>query len=180
MSSPAFSVYESSIQVYIRGLTSLVGILKKAQASPDAASFPEARLYEDMLPLSFQVQFLSTIVARTVERIAGDASGFQSAKDEKTLEDLIATAEKSLELAKSISHKAVEGTEDKTAQIQVGPRGTITTTGRGYLFGWALPNFFFHLTTAYNILRSKGVPVGKLDYLQSFIGPYGEPVPNKA
>lgn len=180
--APSFSVWETTFGQYIPGLTALVGILKKAQstASPElAASLPEARLVSDMLPLKFQVQFLSTVVYKTRERLTGGKTdGFKSANDETTLADLIATAEKSLELAKSVTPEEVDDAADKTAQIGLGKRGTITTHGRGYIFGYGLPNFFFHLSTAYGILRKEGIDIGKGDYLGPFISPFGEPVPD--
>lgn len=172
--APSFSVHEASFGQYVPGLESLVHILKKAKTeSTDPDSLVSARIAEDMLPLSFQVQFLSNIVFKTRERLTGGKTdAYKSAGEEKTLDDLIVTAEKTLELAKSIDPSEVDDAADREAQIMMGKRGTITTTGRGYVFGYGLPNFYFHLTTAYAILRSKGITVGKDDYLRAFVSPF--------
>jgi len=178
--APSFTVYDTSFGQYIPGLESLVRILQKAKTeSPDPDSLVQARLAEDMLPLSFQVQFLSNIVYKTRERLTGGKTdGYKTAGEEKTLDDLIDTAEKTLALAKSVDPSEVDDAADREAQIMMGKRGTITTTGRGYVFGYGVPNFYFHLTTAYAILRNKGVSVGKDDYLRDFVSPYGVPVPD--
>lgn len=180
--APSFSVWETSFGQYIPGLEAVVHILKKAQstASPEqAAALPEARLAPDMLPLKFQIQFLSNLVYKTRERLTGGKTdGYKTAGEETTLADLIATAEKTLELAKSVTPEEVDGSADQTAQIMMGKRGTLTTHGRGYIFGYGLPNFFFHVSTAYGILRKEGIDIGKADYLGPFITPFGEPVPD--
>lgn len=178
--APSFSVWDASFGQYISGLQSLVHILKKAKTeSGDVDSLPQARLAEDMLPLAFQVQFLSDLVFKTRQRLAGSKTdAYKSTHEEKTLDDLIDTAEKTLALAKSVEPSEVDDAADREVQIGLGKSGTITTTGRGYVFGYAIPNFYFHLTTAYAILRSKGISVGKSDYLHAFISPYGEPVPD--
>ncbi|KAM7194350.1 hypothetical protein V8F33_007238 [Rhypophila sp. PSN 637] len=182
--APSFSVWETSFGQYIPGLQALVHILQKAEATatPELkSSLPEARLAPDMLPLKFQVQFLSNVVFKTRERLTGGKTdGFKPEGTETSLADLIVTAEKTLELAKGVTPEEVDGAADREAQIMMGKRGTITTHGRGYVFGYGIPNFYFHLSTAYAILRKEGIEIGKSDYLAPFISPFGEPVPDAA
>ncbi|KAK3385452.1 hypothetical protein B0H63DRAFT_183149 [Podospora didyma] len=172
----SLSLYDASIKILISAHESLVHILQKASEHPDAASFPATRLYEDMLPLSFQVQIASNIALKTAHRLTAGKLSFDAfADDEKTIDELIARADKTLALLRSVNAEdlpvGVEAVNDtKSIELAMGPK-TFSLTPAGYAFGFGLPNVFFHVSTAYGILRSKGVPLGKMDFLQSFMAP---------
>lgn len=158
-------IYDISVGTYIAGLTVLVNILKKAALQPDADTLPSASLTEDMLPLSFQVQSVSNTVSISLKRLL--KTDIQSWEDnETTMGQLIARAENTLALLKNIDPKSLEGAEKNVCKV-----AGEELTGRQFILGFAMPNLFFHLQTAYAILRMKGVPLGKDDYL----GPWRRP-----
>lgn len=164
------SVYDTNIVLLRRGMTTLANILKKAAEHPDAASFPDAKLCEDMLPLTFQVQTASNTAKKSVSRLTGEEAEVWE-DNEKTLDELIARCEKTVALLKAVDPKKVEGKETATVELSLGPAGTKQLSGKDYVLTYAVPNFFFHLQTAYSILRMKGVPLGKRDYLGTFMNP---------
>jgi hypothetical protein len=164
------SVYDTSILTLKRGTTTLLNILKKASESADAASFPDAKLTEDMKPLTFQVQAASNTAKKTVWRLTGvETEAWED--NEQTLDQLIARCEKTLALLKGVDPKQVEGKETAMVELALGPAGTKQLVGTDYILTYAVPNFFFHLQTAYAILRMKGVALGKGDYLGPFMTP---------
>jgi hypothetical protein len=159
------SLYSNSVPAFIRGLTSLSHILTvgetyaKDQKIPES-DFTEARLAEDMLPLVFQIQNATNAVRNTLTLVAGltDVPAFEG--DEKSFADLqerIAITIKELE---KVKEKDFEG-----AETRVFERQGKTWKGEDFLSQNALPNFYFHISIAYAILRSKGVQIGKQDYL---------------
>jgi hypothetical protein len=159
------SIYDISVGTYIGGVTVLVNILKKAALQPDADTLPSASLIEDMLPLSFQVQSVSNTVSRSLKRLL--QSDVQSWEDnETTMEQLIGRAENTLALLKGMDPKTFEGAEKNVCKV-----AGEEMTGRQFILGYGMPNLFFHLQTAYAILRMKGVPLGKDDYM----GPWHRP-----
>ena len=92
--------------------------------------------------------------------------------NEKTIPELIARVEKTLDLLKSVDRKVVDGSEDKIVDLNLGKvRGIIQAPASTYVLGFALPNYFFHINTAYGILRHKGIQIGKADYLGPFLQP---------
>ncbi|KAH8674265.1 hypothetical protein BX600DRAFT_457277 [Xylariales sp. PMI_506] len=153
------NIYDISVGTYIGGVTVLVNILKKAALQPDADTLPSASLIEDMLPLSFQVQSVSNTVCGSLKRLL--KTDIQMWEDkETTMEQLIERAENTLALLKNIDPKTLEGAEKNICKV-----AGEELTGRQFILGFAMPNLFFHLQTAYAILRMKGVPLGKDDYL---------------
>ncbi len=163
------NLYDASIALFIRGHISLIDVLKKASEAPNADALPAARLAEDMLPLIKQIHFISDTAKRTVERLTGTEVGVWE-DNEKTLPELIARAEKTLELLKTVDPKAVEGVEDTVVPMQMGPN-KMELPAISYVLGFAVPNIFFHFGMAYAILRSNGIPLGKRDYLGPFFNP---------
>jgi len=154
------TIYDISVGTYIGGLTVLVNILKKAAVQPNAVTLPSASLIEDMKPLSFQVQSVSNTVSSSLKRLLN--TDIQSWEDnETTMEQLIERAENTLALLKNMDTKILEGAEKNVVTV----RGE-GMTGRQFILSYAMPNLFFHLQTAYAILRMKGVPLGKIDYLE--------------
>ena len=164
------SMFQASVPVFVRGLTNLKAILEKASAHAaakkiDDAVFVTARLFPDMLPLSKQVQVASDFARGTAARLAG---GEPPAMDdnEKTLADLIARVDKTLEFLRTLTAAQIDGSEAR--QVTRPLRGTPKTfTGINYLLQYAQPHFYFHTVTAYDILRHNGVEVGKQDYIGS-------------
>jgi len=162
------SMYQASVPVFVKGLTNLKAILEKAAAHAQAKKIDEtvfagARLYPDMLPLTGQVQIATDFARGTTARLAGvEMPKWED--NEKTLAELIARVDKTLEYVKPFTAAQIDGSEGKeiTRTLRGQPR---TFTGLNYLLQFALPNFYFHSTTAYALLRHNGVEIGKMDFL---------------
>ena len=162
------SMHRASVPVFVRALKVLATLLDKGEAHAKAQGWnPDdlatARLADDMLPLSGQIQRASDASKGAVSRLTG-VEAPAMADEEATLADLKKRVAATLAYIESVDAKAFEGSEDRTVELKL-PGGTLTFTGEDYLLGFALPNFFFHIVTAYDVLRHKGVPIGKLDYL---------------
>ena len=162
------SMYQASVPRFVNILGNLSGILDKAQAHVDAkkidaAVLPNYRLFPDMLAMTTQVQIACDAAKRVVARLAGvEIPVFED--NEKTLADLKARVAKTIAFIKSVNQAQIDGTEDKEIVIKRGDKET-RYKGMQFLLGQALPNFYFHVTTTYNILRHNGVEIGKRDYL---------------
>ncbi len=162
------SMYQASAPVFLRGLESLSAILNKAAAHAEAkkidpAVFINARLAPDMFALARQVQIASDAAKGCVARLAGaDVPSYPDT--ETTFPELIARVEKTITFVKGFSAGQIDGSEDRNVTLKM--RGADRTfRGQAYLFTLALPNFYFHITTTYDILRHNGVELGKSDYL---------------
>ena len=162
------SMYKASVPVFVKGLTNLKALLEKAAAHAQAKKIDEtvfagARLYPDMLPLTGQVQIATDFARGTTARLAGVEMPKWD-DNEKTLAELIARVDKTLEYVKPFTAAQIDGSEGKeiTRTLRGQPR---TFTGLNYLLQFALPNFYFHSTTAYALLRHNGVEIGKMDFL---------------
>ena len=162
------SPYSASIPVFQHGFAVLAKLLDKAEAYAEEKNFKpqvlvDARLAPDMLSLAGQIQRLSDTAKGAAARLTGtEAPAF--ADEEVTLTDLRARIEKTVAYLASVPEAAFEGAEDRTVVLKTRHR-EVSFTGQDSLLTHALPNFYFHLTTAYAILRHNGVPVGKLDFL---------------
>jgi len=162
------SMYNASVPVFVKGLTNLKALLEKAAAHAQAKKIDEtvfagARLFPDMLPLTGQIQIATDFARGTTARLAGvEMPKWED--NEKTLAELIARVDKTLEYVKPFTAAQIDGTEGKeiTRTLRGQPR---TFTGLNYLLQFALPNFYFHSTTAYALLRHNGVEIGKMDFL---------------
>lgn len=162
------SMYQASVPVFGRGLESLSAILNKAAAHAEAkkidpAIFITARLAPDMFALARQVQIASDAAKGCVARLAGaEVPSFPDT--EATFPDLVARVAKTLAFVKGFTAAQIDGSEDRSVTLKM--RGEDRKfSGQAYLFNLALPNFYFHVTTAYDILRHNGVELGKADYL---------------
>jgi hypothetical protein len=166
----AISMYQASVPVFIKMLGNLRSILEKAAADAaarkiDEAVFVNARLAPDMLPLSFQIQVATDFARGTSARLAGVE--MPSVEDkEATFAELIARIDAAIAYVRTFSPAQIDGSEAReiTRKVRGNP---ITFSGLGYLVNYALPNFYFHVTTAYAILRHNGVEIGKPDYIGS-------------
>jgi hypothetical protein len=162
------SMYAMSHDVFKKALTQLLHVMEKGVASAKARSFDTgvlvgARLAPDMLPFSKQIQLSSDFAKSTMARLAGiDPPKFED--NEASMEDLVARVKKTLEFIDSVSASSLEGSETRDIKIPLRDR-TLELKGLPYLQNWAVPNFFFHYVTAYNILRHNGVDIGKRDFL---------------
>lgn len=171
---PAVTLYEVSITTFCKGLTTLKHVLEKAVEHAtaqglDPNDYVKATLCQDMLPLSFQIQVVSNTAKKSIWRLTGtDIESW--ADDETTMDQLIARVQRTLDLVKTVDVAAIAGKEDIMVELQMGKAGTRNLSGKDYVLNYALPNFFFHVQTAYAILRFKGVPLGKFDYLGGFMG----------
>lgn len=162
------SMHRASVPVFVRALNVLTTLLEKGEAHAKAQGWnPDdlvaARLTDDMLPLSGQIQRASDASKGAVARLTG-VEAPPMPDEETTFAQLRKRVADTLAYIQSVDPKAFEGSEDRTVELKL-PGGTLTFTGEDYLLGFALPNFFFHVVTAYDVLRHKGVQIGKLDYL---------------
>lgn len=162
-------LYDLSIVPMTRALRNLDAIVSKAEAhvaadeNLDEATLIQARLYPNMRPFVFQIQVASDTAKGAAARLAGrDVPSW--ADDEETFADVHARLAKAIDYLSSVAPADLEGAEDRPIQLALGPM-TVDFTGRTYLASFVLPNFYFHVTTAYDILRHNGVVIGKLDYL---------------
>ena len=162
------SMYQASAARFANMLGNLSAILDKAQAHCEARKIDPLvlttfRLYPDMFPFSRQVQIACDTAKGAVARLAGVEIP-RHEDVEKTLQDLKARIAKTLDFVQSVKAERIEGSEEQEIVLQM-RSGERRYTGLQYLMGHALPNFYFHVTTAYNILRHNGVELGKADYL---------------
>lgn len=164
----SISSYELSIPTFQRGFTVLTKLLDKAEAFAEEKKIkPEilvnARLSPDMLSLAGQIQRLSDTAKGAASRLTGtDAPSFPD--DETTLADLRTRIAKTVSYLATVPESAFEGAEERAVVLKTRQQ-EVHFTGKDYLLTFALPNFYFHLTTAYAILRHNGVAVGKMDFL---------------
>ena len=163
-----FSIYQASVPVYTRRLEALSAILDKAaayasQRKIDPAALIQARLYPDMLPLARQVQIACSHAVRGAARLSGAEPA--SVEDKETsFDDLKARVAKTLAFLKDVDAKKMDGMEDREITYPVGDRKMTLKAGE-YLLHFSMPNFYFHLTTAYDILRNNGLEIGKADFM---------------
>jgi len=164
----AFTIYEASIPPMIRSLENLSKILDKAVSQAKSEdkglnALLEARLAPDMHPFTRQIQIVSDSAKGCAARLAGIEP--PSMPDtETTFPELQERIGKTIAFLKSINAEQLTGAEDRTVILKF-PQGEMKFSGRDFLTGFALPNFYFHVTTAYGLLRHKGINIGKMDYL---------------
>ena len=165
----AISIASASLPVFIQFLGNLRHILGKAQADVakrgyDEQALVQYRLSPDMLPFKTQICIACDAAKLCAARITGlDAPKYDNT--ENTLAELITRVDKTIAWLETVPHSGMEGQDDKEITFPVGRDKTRTLTAENYLKTWALPNMFFHITTAYAILRHNGVTLGKGDYL---------------
>ncbi|KAK1708572.1 hypothetical protein BDP67DRAFT_410725 [Colletotrichum lupini] len=164
------TVYDAVIPTFTKGLKTFDHILTKAEEhakanNVDVNTYPEARLVEDQLPLTFQVQNATKTVKTNISRLTGvELEPYENT--EKTIADLHKRIKDALELLSKVD--AAMLTPRLTRKPIFGGK-TLKVTAKEAALSHGVPNFFFHLNAGYAILRSKGVPVGKADYLGSFV-----------
>ena len=162
------SMFTASVPVYTQFLTSLSNVLKKGAAHAEAKKIDpsvliNARIAPDMLPLSSQVQIATDHAKGSLARLAGiDLPKFEDT--EKTFEELEARIQKTLGFVKTFKPEQIDGTEGKEIVLTFGTQ-KFPFNGQTYLIQFALPNFYFHTSVAYAILRHNGVEIGKRDFM---------------
>jgi hypothetical protein len=164
----SISMYDVSIPIFTLSLTNLSAILDKAASHEESKKvdpkvIPQARLIVDMLPLSAQIQ----IACDTAKGAAARLAGVEAPKHEDTevtLAELKARVAKTLDFIRTIKPEQLQKAETREIVLKF-PQTTLKFTGINYLTNFALPNFFFHVTTAYALLRKNGVDLGKRDFL---------------
>lgn len=158
-------LYDLTVPVFERGLRNLDGLLEKARAhaGDGAEAFLTNRLIDDMHPLSKQVQIACDSAKLCVARLSG-IDGPVNDDTETNIDELQTRIRSTLDYLASVPRDAIDGQEDKPVVLKF-PGGEMPFKGLQYVLGFAHPNFYFHLTTAYGLLRQAGVPLGKRDFM---------------
>lgn len=165
-------MYKTSVPVFKQLLTSLSAILTKAETYAAEKKFEpavllNARLYPDMFPLIRQVQVAADFAKSVSARLAGvEVPAYED--NEQTFADLQARIAKTLSFIESLTPTQFEGSETRDIVLRPGTPKEKKMIGHNYLINYGLPQFFFHVTTAYAILRHNGLDVGKGDFMGSF------------
>lgn len=164
------NAYSASVPVFVRMLTNLSAILDKAAAYADArkidpAVLLNARLFPDMYPLKRQVQLASDFAKGATARLAGQEPPAWE-DNEASFAELKARIARTIDFVQGFKPEQFAGADDRDITLKL-RNDTIRLKGAPYLLHRALPNFYFHVTTAYDILRHSGVEIGKRD----FVGP---------
>jgi len=162
------SMYQASAPRMVNILKNLSAILDKAQTHVDAKKIEPAvlthfRLYPDMLPMKRQVQIACDTAKGALARLAG-VEVPKHEDTEETFAELKARIAKTVAFIETIKPAQIDGSEEKNIHLKLGTR-EVDWKGMQYLLGQALPNFYFHVVTAYDILRHNGVEIGKRDYI---------------
>lgn len=164
----AVSLYDAAIGSYLNALKNLQALLDKAEqhakaTGADPSRHLESRLIDDMATFTQQVQFASDAAKSGAARLAGQTP--PSFPDtEATWAEVKARIAKTIDFVQSVDRAKVEGDDDRIIELPT-PNRTLTFTARDFVFNFSLPNFYFHVVTAYALLRKDGVPLGKMDFL---------------
>ena len=162
------NLYDQTVPVFTRMLGNLATLLDKAQAHAEASKYDAsalltARLFPDMFTLTRQVQLATDFAKGACARLAGqEVPRWEDV--ETTVPELQARIRKALDFLSGIPRAAFDAAPTRAIELKT-PAGNFQFDGESFVQQWALPNFFFHVTTAYNLLRHNGVPIGKLDFL---------------
>jgi hypothetical protein len=164
----AIAMHQISLPVFTKHLQGLATCLKKAQALYQEKKYDEAtllsyRFYPDMFSLTRQVQ-AATDHARTCSALLSGAQAPKFEDNEKSLEELVGRVQRTIEFLQGIQPAQLEGSEGKSVTVKVRDR-EMNMSGIELLLNRSLPNFYFHCTTAYDILRHNGVEIGKRDFM---------------
>lgn len=162
-------IYDLSIAPMMRSLKNLDAIVSKAEAyasedeNIDEHTLIQARLYPNMRPFVFQIQVVTDVAKGAAARLSGNTPP-SWADEETTFADVHQRIRKAIDFLAGFKPEDYAGAERQSIELKLGPR-SVKFTGTGYIADFVLPNFYFHMTTAYNILRHNGVVIGKRDYL---------------
>jgi hypothetical protein len=165
----SISMYAASVPVFKQQLGGLDGLLEKAEAHAaarkiDPAVLLQARLFPDMYPFTKQVQIAADFAKGAPARLAGiEVPSYED--NEQTFADLRARIAKTLAFIDTIKPEQIDGSEDREIVVFPGTPREMKFPGQTYLLHFALPNFYFHVTTAYALLRHNGLELGKRDFI---------------
>ena len=164
-----FNIWTASVPVFVNTLTDMRAWLDKAATEKEEAALLEARLAPDMRPLPAQYQMASDTAKNALARLTGTQAP-SMADTEQSFADLQERCDKTIAYLESFDADSLAGSEARDVELKFPNGQGYRWAGAAYLTGFALPNFFFHATTAYGILRNAGVSLGKPDFLQH-LGP---------
>jgi hypothetical protein len=165
----SFTIYDASAPIFVNSLRNMRAWLDKASAEKPEAELIEARLAPDMRPLPAQFQMASDSAKNGIARLAGIEAPAM-ADTETSFAELRERCDRTIAFIESVDRALLDGAEDRDVELRF-PNGMgYRFNGSSYLTRFALPNFFFHVTTAYAILRAAGISLGKPDFLQH-LGP---------
>ena len=172
MTTPAVTLYAASIPVFKQMLASMSAVLAKAETHASAKNIEppallQARLFPDMLPLIRQVQIATDFARGVAARLAGKEVPVYEAT-EQSFADLQALIARTSAFLDGFTPEQINGQEGREIVLRPGTPKEKKFSGQGYLLSYALPQFFFHVTTTYAILRHNGVEVGKKDYMGAY------------
>ena len=164
----ALTMHSISLPIFVRHLNGLGGCLKKAQALYAEKKYDEAtllsyRFYPDMFNFAKQVQ-IATDHAKNCMALLSGTSAPKYEDNEKSLAELIGRVEKTVAWLKTVESQQIEGSEEKSVTVKR-PTGEVQMKGLELLLNRSMPNFMFHCTTAYDIMRHNGVELGKRDFM---------------
>jgi hypothetical protein len=165
-------MYTSSIPVFKQMLNGLCDVLAKAEAhatekKTDASAYLQARLFPDMFPLTRQVQIAADFAKSVSSRLAGiEVPAYEDS--EQTFAELQARIKKTVAFIDGLTAAQINGSESLEVVLRPGTPKEKKLTGQAYLLQYGLPQFFFHVTTAYAILRHNGVEIGKRDFMGAY------------
>jgi len=164
-------MYQASIPVFIHMLENLSKILDKAVAHTEAKKidpsiFINARLAPDMYPFSRQIQIATDMAKGCAARLT-DIEIPSYVDNESTFPELQVRIAKTVEFLQSVSAEQINGSEERTVTLKMHGK-EIGFLGQPYLLHYVLPNFYFHITTAYTILRHNGLEIGKMDFVGNY------------
>ncbi len=164
-----YPVYDLGIAPILRSLKNLDKIISKAEAhlaaddNLEEATLVQARLFPNMRPFVFQIRVATDTAKGAAARLSGTAVP-SWADDEATFAEVHERLGKAITFLSGFKAEDFAAADERAIELKLGPR-TVNFSGKDYLAGFVLPNFYFHMTTAYNILRASGVVIGKRDYL---------------
>ncbi len=165
----SFTIYQTTVPYMLRTLGALSKILDKAAAHCEARKIDPSvlvnyRLAPDMHPFARQIQIMTDQAKGLAARLSG--SEVPSFPDtETTFDDLKARIAKTVDFVSSFEEAKFDGAEERQITLKLGANGELNLSGKDYAFGFSLPNFYFHATTAYDVLRHAGVELGKRDFM---------------
>jgi len=162
------SMYQASVPVFVRALGNLTHVLQKGEQHAKSKNVSDevllqVRLIPDMLPLIKQIQIACDMATRGTARLAGvEPKSFED--NETTLPQIHERIARAIEYVKGFTAEQIDGSETRPIHLKM-RSGEMQFEGQAYLFGFLIPNLFFHCTTAYNILREAGTDIGKQDFI---------------
>jgi hypothetical protein len=167
----SFTLYDAAAPVFVNGMTNLQTWLDKALADGKSeAALMEARLAPDMRPFPAQIQIASDTAKNAMARLSGMEAPAM-ADEEASFSELKDRCRRTIAFVESVPRSALDGADEREVVLKLGNGMAFRFTGAAFLTGFALPNFYFHVTTAYALLRAAGVGLGKADFLKNINPP---------